>query len=143
MGRFLVVCASRTDQTRHIGDLIAEGIRMAGHEAVVKMVGEIKNEESLKGYDGYAFGSPTYHGDMIQSMKQLLFIAERAELENKAGAAFGAYGWSGESAERIFNTMSIIFKMKMVSSPLMLKASWVEGGMRMAQDYGKELASLG
>lgn len=143
MGRFLVVCASRTDQTRQIGDLIAEGIRMAGHEAVVKMVGDIKNEESLKGYDGYAFGSPTYHGDMIQSMKQLLFIAERAELENKAGAAFGAYGWSGESAERIFNTMAHIFKMKMVSSPLMLKASWVQGGMRMAQDYGKELASLG
>ena len=142
MGRFLVVCASRTDQTRQIGDLIAEGIRMGGHEAVVKMVGEIKNEESLKGYDGYAFGSPTYHGDMIQSMKQLLFIAERAELENKAGAAFGAYGWSGESAERIFNTMSIIFKMKMVSSPLMLKASWVQGGMKAAQEYGKELASL-
>lgn len=142
MGQFLVVCASRTDQTRQIGELIAEGIRISGHEAVVKMVADIKNEESLKGYDGYAFGSPTYHGDMIQSMKQVLFMAERAGLENKAGAAFGAYGWSGESAERIFNTMAHIFNMKMVSSPLMLKASWVEGGMKAAQDYGKELASL-
>ena len=142
MGRFLVVCATRTGETKKIGELIAEGVRMAGHEAVVKMAGDIKNEESLKGYDGYALGSPTYHGDMIQSMKQILFMAERAELENKSGSAFGAYGWSGESAERIFNTMSHIFQMKMASSPLMLKASWVQGGMKAAQEYGKELASL-
>ena len=57
------------------------------------------------------------------------------------GGAFGAYGWSGEAAERIFDTMKNIFKMEMVSVPLMLKTVAVEGGIKVAQDYGRELAA--
>ena len=75
-------------------------------------------------------------------MKQVLFKAERAQLADKAGVAFGAYGWSGEANKRIFDTMTHIFKMKMVSGPLMIKASWVEDGVDMAQDYGKEIAGI-
>ncbi len=32
--------------------------------------------------------------------------------------------------------------MDMVSSPLMLKASTIEGGIKAAHDYGKELADM-
>ncbi|MCP3871784.1 MAG: FprA family A-type flavoprotein [Desulfobacteraceae bacterium] len=141
MGKILIVYASRADETKAIGNLIAEGIRISGHEAEVKKTSEIKNEDDLKGYDGYVFGSATYHGEMITSMKQILFIAERAELKDKPGGAFGAYGWSGEAAGRIFETMEHIFGMEMVSGPLMLKASWIEGGIQAAQDYGKEIAA--
>jgi len=143
MGKALIVYATRSNETQGIANLIAEGIRISGHEAQVKKVNEIKSEEDLKGYDAYAFGSPTYHGEMITSMKQLLFIAERAELKGKTGGAFGAYGWSGEAPERIFDTMDNIYDMNMVSAgPLMLKASWVEGGIQAAQEYGKSLAGM-
>ncbi len=142
MGKFLIVFATRSNETKSIADLIAEGIRIAGHEAVIKKVNEIKSEDEIKGYDGYAFGSATYHGEMITTMKQFLFIAERAELKGKAGGAFGAYGWSGEAPGRIFETMKNIYGMKMVSDPLMLKASWVEGGAVASQDYGKSISSL-
>lgn len=142
MAEFLIVYASRTGETQKIGELIAEGIRIKGHGVTVKKATAIKTEEDLKGFDGYIFGSATYHGEMISSMKQLLFIAERADLENKAGGAFGAFGWSGEAPQRIYDTMENIFKMKMAGSPLMLKASWLGGGIAMAQDYGKTMASL-
>jgi len=142
MGRVLIVYASRAEETKKIADLIAEGVRISGHEAEVKKTGDIKSEEDLKGYDGYAFGSATYHGEMITSMKQTLFIAERAELKGKIGGAFGAYGWSGEAPGRIFDTMAHIYEMKMVSGPLMLKASWVQGGIQAAQAYGKSIAAL-
>ena len=142
MGEILIVYASRTGETKKIAELIAEGIRISGHGATIKNVSEIKNEEALKGYDGYVFGSSTYHGEMISSMKQLLFLAERADLENRAGGSFGAFGWSGEAPQRIFDTMANIYKMKMTGSPLMLKASWLEGGIVMAQDYGKSVAKL-
>ena len=116
---------------------------MAGHEVDIKRVSEINGEEDLKGYDAYLFGSPTYHGEMITSMKQLLFIAERAELEGLPGGSFGSYGWSGEAAGRIFETMEHIYKMKMVSDgPLMLKAGWVGGGIQAAQNYGKSLCEM-
>jgi flavorubredoxin len=142
MGKVLIVYASRADETKKIADLIAEGVRISGHEVVIKKTGDIKTEEDLKGYDGYVFGSATYHGEMITSMKQILFIAERAELKDKIGGAFGAYGWSGEAPGRIFDTMANIYEMKMVSGPLMLKASWVQGGIQAAQAYGKSITAL-
>lgn len=142
MGKVLIVYASRANETKGIAEVIAEGVRLSGHEPVIKRVSEIKTEEDLKGYDAYAFGSPTYHAEMITPMKQLLFIAERAELKGKPGGSFGAYGWSGEAAVRIFDTMTHIFKMNMVSGPLMLKASWAEGGIEAAEAYAKSITAL-
>jgi flavorubredoxin len=74
-------------------------------------------------------------------MKTLLFMAEKAQLENKVGAAFGSFGWSGEAPDRIFDTMKNIFKMEMVSVPLRLKSANLGGGTKMAQDYGREIAA--
>ena len=140
MAKVLVVCATRTGETLKIGELIAEGIRLSGHEANVMKVNAIKKETDLQGYDGLVFGSATYHGDMIQGMKTMLFLAEKAGLEGKAGGAFGAFGWSGEAPDRIFDTMKNIFKMNMVGGSLRLKASSLGGGVQMAQDYGREIA---
>jgi flavorubredoxin len=140
MAKVLIVCATRTGETLKIGELIAEGIRFSGHEANVMNVNAIKKEADLQGYDGLAFGSPTYHGGMLQGMKTMLFLAEKADLEGKVGGAFGAFGWSGEAPDRIFDTMKNIFKMNMVSGPLRLKASSLGGGIQMAQDYGREIA---
>ena len=137
MGKALIVFSSRTGETKGIAELIAEGIRMQGAEADVVNVTGIKKEEDLDGYDAYVFGSATYHGEMMQGMKTMLFLAEKASLEGKAGGAFGAFGWSGEAPDRIFNTMKNIFKMDMVSAPLRLKSATLGGGKQMAQDYGR------
>ncbi len=141
MAKALIVYATRTGETRQIGLLIAEGLRFSGIEVNLLDVGDIKSEKDLDGYDAYLFGSPTYHGDMLQSMKHLLFFAEKASLEGKVGGAYGAFGWSGEAPERIFGTMENVFRMQMVSGPLMLKTSSLGGGLKMAQDYGREIAA--
>jgi len=140
MAKALIVCATRTGETMKIGELIAEGIRFSGHEANVVKINDVKKETDLQGYDALVFGSATYHGDMIQGMKTMLFLAEKAGLEGKTGGAFGAFGWSGEAPGRIFDTMENIFKMNMVSGPLRLKSSSLGGGLQMAQDYGREIA---
>jgi len=140
MAKALVVYTTRSGETKSIGELIAEGIRFGGAEADVVNVTEIKKEQDLEGYDAYAFGSATYHGDMMQGMKTLLFLAEKAGLEGKTGGAFGAFGWSGEAPDRIYDTMKKIFQMNMVGGPLRLKAASLAGGTAMAQDYGREIA---
>ena len=139
MPKALIVYTTRTGQTKNIAELIAEGIRFSGAEAQVVNANEIKNETDLEGYDAYVFGSATYHGEMMQGLKTLLFLAEKVNLEGKPGGAFGAYGWSGEASYRINETMENIFKMDMVSGPLRLKSSGLEGGKQMAQDYGREI----
>jgi len=142
MGTILILYSSKANETKGIAELIAEGARQSGHQVEVKTAKQINNEDDLAGFDAYIFGSPTYHGEMLPSMKQVLFIAESAQLKGKPGGAFGAYGWSGEANKRIFDTMTYIFKMRTASSPLMIKASWVEDGVETAQAYGKEIAEM-
>lgn len=139
MGKALVVYCTRAGGTKKIAELIAEGIRIEGGEADVVNVTGVKKEADLDGYDGYLFGSPTYHGEMMQGMKTMLFLAEKANLEGKAGGSFGAFGWSGEAPGRIFGTMEHILKMDIVSGPLRLKSAALGGGTQMAQDYGREI----
>ena len=140
MPKVLIVYNGRKGATLKMGEIIAEGIRMSGVEADVVDAMTITKPEKLQGYDGYVFGSATYHGDMMQKMKQVLFMAENAGLEGKVGGAFGAFGWSGEAPDRIYGTMENIFKMDMVGNPLRLKSVLLEGGMEAAQDYGKKVA---
>jgi flavorubredoxin len=141
MAKALVVYTTRTGETKNIGELIAEGIRFAGAEATVTNVTSIKKEADLEGYDAYVFGSATYHGQMMQGMKTMLFLAEKVNLEGKVGGSFGAFGWSGEAPGRIYDTMANIFKMDMVGGPLKLKSASLGGGIQMCQDYGKEIGS--
>ncbi|MEJ2586190.1 MAG: flavodoxin domain-containing protein [Deltaproteobacteria bacterium] len=141
MGKVLVVYATRAGATRKIAELLAEGIRITGNDATVANVTEVKNEADLKGYDGYVFGSATYHGQMMQGMKTMLFLAEKAKLEGKAGGSFGAFGWSGEAPDRIYDTMKHILEMDMVGGPLRLKSAALGGGTQMAQEYGREVGN--
>lgn len=141
MAKALVVYTTRTGETKNIGELIAEGIRFAGAEATVTNVTSIKKEADLEGYDAYVFGSATYHGQMMQGMKTMLFLAEKVNLEGKVGGSFGAFGWSGEAPGRIYDTMANIFKMDMVGGPLKLKSASLGGGTQMAQDYGREIGN--
>ena len=139
MANALVVYATRTGKTKGIAELIAEGIRFEGAEAKVVNVTGVKKEADLEGYDAYVFGSATYHGEMMQGMKTMLFLAEKLSLEGKVGGSFGAFGWSGEAPGRIYDTMKNIFGMDMVSGPLRLKSASIGGGTKMAQDYGREI----
>jgi flavorubredoxin len=140
MGKVLVVYASRSGETKRIADLIGEGIRIQGSEASVVDVAGVKKVDDLEGYDAYVFGSATYHGEMMQGMKTMLFLAEKTGLEGKVGGSFGAFGWSGEAPGRIFDTMKNVLKMDMVSGPLMLKSALLGGGIEMAQGYGKDIS---
>ncbi len=141
MSKVLVVFCTRSRGTKKMANHIAEGIRMGGDiEVDIVNVTKIKNETDIDGYDGYVFGSATYHGDMMQGMKTFLFLAEKANLEGKVAGSFGSFGWSGEATNRIYDTMKNIFKMVMVSGPLRLQYAVGEDEISVAQDYGKEIA---
>ena len=140
MSKALIIYSTRSGQTKVIGEFIAEGLRIKGIDATIVDVKSIKNEGDLAGYDAYILGSATYHGDMLQSMKTFLFMAEKADLQGKVGGSFGAFGWSGEALERIYDTMKNIYKMEMAGGPLMLKSGKIGGSIEMAHDYGKDIA---
>ena len=142
MKKVLIAYDSRTGKTEKMAESIAEGIRMAGKEAEIKKITQIKSEAELQGYDAYVLGSPTYHRDMIGTMKTFLFLAQKAKLEGKLGGAFGSYTHSGDAPAIIFDTMKHVFKMKMTDlGSFNLKEALVDvtEGLRACQDYGKSI----
>jgi flavodoxin len=143
MGKVLITYYSRTGKTEKMAEYIAEGVRFSGNSADIRKLSDIKNEKELEGYDGYAFGCPTYHRDMTANMKTFLFLVEKAQLNGKIGGAFGSYTHSGDAPKYIFDTMEHVFKMDMTSlGSFNLLEHLVEGteGMRACQDYGKSIS---
>ncbi len=123
-----------------MAEYVAEGVRFSGQQAVTKKISEIKSAADFVGYDGYIFGSPTYHRDIADPMKTFLFLARKAELEGKLGGAFGSYTHSGDAPTVIFDTMQYVYKMKPFElGSFNLKEAIVETtkGMRACHDYGR------
>ena len=140
MKKVLIAYDSRTGKTEQMAEGIAEGIRLGGNEPELKRITQIKNEEELQGYDAYVLGSPTYHRDMIGTMKTFLFLAQKANLAGKVGGAFGSYTHSGDAPALVFDTMEHVFKMEMTNlGSFNLKEDLVEDseGLRACQYYGK------
>jgi flavorubredoxin len=142
MKKVLVAYDSRTGKTEKMAEYVAEGARIAGCEVEIKNITKIKNEKDIQGYDGYIFGSPTYHRDMIGTMKTFLFLVQKAHLKDKVGGAFGSYTHSGDAPKLIFDTMENVFKMDMTdlgSFNLLEQMVDTMEGRRACQDYGRVL----
>jgi flavodoxin len=138
--KVVIAYFSLTGKTEKMAEYIAEGVRFAGCHAVVKKISELKKADDLSGYDGYIFGSPTYHRDMAEPMKTFLFLARQAKLEGKLAGAFGSYTHSGDAPAVILDTMQYVYKMQPFElSSFKLKEDVVEtrDGMKACQDYGK------
>ena len=140
MPKVLIAYASITGNTEKMAQYIAEGVRISGCEAVVKNISGIKEANTLEGFDGYIFGSPTYHRDMAGNMKTFLFLAKRANLEGKLAGAFGSYTHSGDAPSLILETMEYVYKMepfKLGSFNLKEALINTPDGTHACQDYGK------
>ena len=145
MGKVLIAYLSLKGHTEKIAEYIAEGVRIAGCEADVKKISEIKKPEDLQGYDAYIFGCPTYHRDMPQKMKTFLFLAKEANLEGRVAGAFGSYTHSGDAPKLIFETMEFVFKMKPVNlGSFNVKEADIDKMeyINACQDYGKAVCNM-
>ena len=72
MARMLICYYTRTKNTEHMAEAVAEGAReMDALEVEVKPVSKVE-ARSLLDYDAIIMGSPTYYGTMAAEVKQLL-----------------------------------------------------------------------
>jgi flavodoxin len=140
MKRVLIAYFSLTGKTEKMAEYIAEGVRFSGQQAVAKKISEIKAAADLDGFDGYIFGSPTYHRDIAEPIKTFLFVAKKVNLEGRLAGAFGSYTHSGDAPAAVMDTMQYVYKMQPVDlGSFRMKEAVVETveGMRACQDYGR------
>lgn len=92
--------------TRRMAEAIAEGIRQADPAVTVKVYNagrSDKNDIITEVFKSKAIvvGSSTINKGVLSSIAAIMDEIKGMAFKNKKGAAFGAYGWSGESAKII------------------------------------------
>ncbi len=139
MAKALIIYETRKGSTQILAEAVREGMEQSGVEVVLKRIYEVKLAE-LADYACAVLGSPTYHKDMIEAMKTFLFKLEQSNLKGKVGAAFGAYGWSGEAVGMMSDTMQHLLGMDMVVPKSRLDGTANEFGKGQHRELGRKIA---
>ena len=141
MAKAIIVYETTYGYTERMAKAIEKGLRESGVTPVVRKALEATVDE-LKDYDAVILGCPTYYNDLISSMKWFLVEMRKADLKGKVGAAFGAYGWSGESIALMRVPMKNVFEMDMVEPALKSKMTEITSGQgeKASFEYGKKIA---
>lgn len=125
--------------TEYMAKAIEAGMKEAGVEVELKKAACAKADD-LKDVDAVVLGSPTYVRAMIAAMRTFLFEMEKADLKGKVGAAFGSYGWSGESIGIMAETMVNLFEMDVIEPGLKVKRRPSEKDLEECRAFGKKIA---
>jgi len=139
MSEAIIIYETRTGNTQIIAKAIQEGMKEAGIEVLSKRTAEVTADE-LADIDAVILGAPTYHHDLISPMKTFLFEMEKADLKDKIGAAFGSYGWSGESVRMMSDTMKHIFRMDVMEPGLKLVGRPSGSSLEKGKEFGRKIA---
>lgn len=132
------------NSTRKMAEAIAEGIRQTDSSITVKLMNaakEDKNDIITEVFRSKAIltGSSTINNGLLFSMGGILEMMKGLKFKNKKAAAFGSYGWSGESVKQLTKFLGE-GGFEVVNDGLRLL--WVpdEEGITSCVEYGRQFA---
>ena len=90
MVKVLVAYDTKYGNTQRVAELIAEGLKAAGAEAVVENMKKVNVDEAV-GFDAILIGSPNHMGRPTRTFKKFVGKLQKANLKDKTLAAFDTY----------------------------------------------------
>jgi len=84
-------------------------------------------------------GSPTLNNGLFPTVSDLLTYMKGLKPQNKIGAAFGSYGWSGEATKLITQELEEM-KFKLIDSPLKVQYVPDQKALETCRALGKKIA---
>lgn len=131
--------------TRRMAEIIAEGIAAADSDVVVKIYNAArsdKNDIITEVFRSKAIlvGSPTINRGILSATAAILEEIRGMSFRQKKGAAFGAYGWSGESVKMITERLRE-GGFSIVSDGMRHIWNLDEQGMAECRAFGSEFAA--
>lgn len=134
----LVLYSTMTGRTKKIASLIVENFQKQNIVSESMDINKTSREEVINAIveaDAIFIGTSTKYADMIGSMEDLLKSLHGVNLEDKLGAVFGSYGWSGEAIEvvqdylketniKLLNTSDIIKSTGMTDIELPIRVKF-------------------
>ena len=103
-----IIYVSAYGYTNSLALAIKEEIEKAGLPVTLIELNENSKAQALEAIDqadGVLFGSPTFVGDMLQPIGELLAALHPYSLKGKLCSAFGSFGWSGEAVANILGRL--------------------------------------
>jgi anaerobic nitric oxide reductase flavorubredoxin len=99
-----IVYDTMWDGTRKAAEAIASGIKEANSTIAIKLYNAARSDNNdiiteIFKSKGVIVGSPTINKGVLHSIAGLMDVAKGMKFQQKKGAAFGCYGWSGESVK--------------------------------------------
>lgn len=132
------------EATRIMAESIAQGIKNVDPSVNVKLYNSAKadkNDIITEVFKSKAIlvGSSTINKGILSSVASILEMIKGLEFKEKKAAAFGSYGWSGESV-KIINEELNKAGFQVIGNGL--KELWIpdEEGIKRAIEFGEDLA---
>jgi anaerobic nitric oxide reductase flavorubredoxin len=132
--------------TRVMAEQIAAGIRAADPAVEVKLLNSAKTDKNeivteIFKSKAIAIGSPTINRGILTSVAGLLEEIRGLKLKKKKGAAFGCYGWSGESAKMIAEGLRLA-GFELVDDGFLALWNPDAESRRQCMEYGRKLVGF-
>lgn len=128
--------------TKLMGEAIAEGLKIESPGTKLKLINTSlfdKNDVITEVFKSKAviIGSSTINNGILNSIAGILEMIQGLKFKNKSYAAFGSYGWSGESIKIIEEHMDRSGFNKIVDG---IKVKWTptEENINTLRSFGKQ-----
>ena len=131
--------------TRRMAEAIAQGLTEADPTLVVKLINAGKGDKNdiiteVFRSKAVLVGSPTINRGYLSSLGGLLEMMRGLGFKNKKAAAFGAYGWSGESVKLLTAQLKECGFAVPAASEAGMRAMWNPDGdaLEQCRAFGRE-----
>ncbi len=130
--------------TKALAEKIAEGIGLTDPDVEVKVFNLSKSDENDLITEVFKsktvlIGSPTIGGSILHSIAGFVHLMKELKFKNKKAAAFGCYGWSGEST-KVLNEWLTGAGFEIINDGLRNQWNPDTAQQELAIDFGKEIA---
>jgi len=132
--------------TKKIAEKISEGIELADPNVEVKVFNLPKSDpndlitEVFKSKT-VLIGSPTINNSILHSIAGFVHLMKELKFKNKKAAAFGCYGWSGESI-KVLSQLLGDAGFEVIDEGLRILWNPDEEQKTEAIEYGKKIAAF-
>jgi anaerobic nitric oxide reductase flavorubredoxin len=132
--------------TKQLAEKIAEGIGIADPDVVVKVHNLAKSDENDLITEVFksktvVIGSPTISNSILHSVAGFIHLMKELKFKSKKAAAFGCYGWSGESV-KVINELMANAGFEVVSEGFRNQWNPDADAQISAVEFGKTIAKL-
>jgi anaerobic nitric oxide reductase flavorubredoxin len=138
----VILYDSMWDGTRHMAEAIGEGLAAEGIPyRLFYMPTADRNDVVAEIFKTKAviIGSPTFNQGLLPTIAPILEDLKGLKFQNKIGAAFGCYGWSGESVKIIEDHLALC-KIPVVTEGIRAKWQPKPDDLAKCREFGGTVA---